>query len=324
VPALETFLTPWHAVLYSGFAAVTGLTLGRAIRGRAGGRPWSESLPPAYRASLAGIGLFAAGGAADAVWHTVLGIEADAEALVSPPHLMLALGATLIVGGPLRAAWARPAVRQGGWSVHLPAILSLAFVLSIFTFFTQYLHLLARPWPAPANRPTTTWFAVQGPDPMLAARGISATFVAHSLGIGAVLLQTSLLMGLLLLSLRRWRWWLPPGTFTVVFTVNALLVGLMRDQAALVPGAFLAGLAGDLLLVWLRPSPQRMRALRLFAFAVPFVSQSLYLLTVLLTKGLWWSIHFSAGSAVLAGIAGWLVSHLVASPEDVGTHDSRG
>jgi hypothetical protein len=101
-------------------------------------------------------------------------------------------------------------------------------------------------------------------------------------------------------------------------------MGLMRDQTALVPGALLAGLAGDLLLVRLRPSPHRMGALRLFAFAVPFVSQSLYLLTVLLTKGLWWSIHLSAGSAVLAGTAGWLISHLVASPGDVETHDSSG
>jgi hypothetical protein len=316
IPALETFLTPWHAVLYSGFAAVTGLTLGRAIRGRAAGRPWSEALPRAYRASLAGIGIFAAGGVADAVWHTLFGIEIDVETLVSPPHLLLALGAVLILGGPLRAAWGRAEARPGGWAVHLPAILSLAFVLSIFTFFTQHLHPLGRPWPAPGNRPTSVWFSVVAPDPLLAARSIHATFVAHSVGVGAVLLQAGLLMGLLLLSLRRWRWWLPPGTLTVVFTLNALLMGLMRDEAVLAPGALLAGLAGDLLLVRLRPSPHRMGALRLFAFAVPFVSQSLYLLTVLLTKGLWWSVHLCAGSAVLAGTTGWLLSYLVASPEE--------
>jgi hypothetical protein len=318
VPALETFFTPWHAVLYSGFAAMTGLILGRALRGRAAGRPWAETLPRAYRASLAGIGLFAAGGAADTVWHTLFGIEIDVETLVSPPHLLLGLGAVLILGGPLRAAWERPEARPGGWAVHLPAVLSLAFVLSIFTFFTQHLHPLGRPWPAPGNRPTSVWFAVRAPDPLLAAGSIHATFVANSLGVGAVLLQAGLLMGILLLSLRRWQWWLPRGTLTVVLTLNALLMGLMRDEVALVPGALLAGLTGDLLLVWLRPSPQRPSALRLFAFALPFVSQSLYLLTVLLTKGLWWSVHLCAGSAVLAGTTGWLLSYLVTSPEEVG------
>jgi hypothetical protein len=318
LPALETFLTPWHAVLYSGFAAVAGLTLGYAIRGRVAGRPWRDALPRGYRASLAGVLLFAAGGAADAVWHTLFGIEVDLETLASPPHLLLALGGALILGGPLRAAWGRPEPRHGGWAVHLPAVLSLAFVLSILTFFTQYLHPLGRPWPAPGNRPTSTWFAVQAPDPPLAVGGIHATFVAHSLGVGAVVLQAGLLMGLVLLSLRRWRWWLPPGTLSVVFTLNALLMALMRDEVALVPGALLAGLAGDLLLARLRPSPRRLGALRLFAFAVPFVAQSLYVLTVLLTKGLWWSVHLCAGSAILAGTAGWLLSYLVASPEDGG------
>jgi hypothetical protein len=303
---------------------VIGLNLGRAFRGRAAGRPWSEAIARPYRASVAGIGLFAAGGAGDAVWHTLYGLEVDFETLVSPPHLLLALGAALILGGPLRAAWTRPGARPGGWTAHLPAILSLAFVLSILTFFTQYLHPLARPWPAPGNRPTSVWFAVLAPDPLLAAGSIHATFVAHSLGIGAVLLQAGLLMGLVLVSLRRWGWWLPPGTLSVVLTLNGLLMGLMRDTTVLVPGALLAGVTGDLLLARLRPSPARLGALRLFAFAVPFVAQSLYILAVWLTKGLWWSVHLSTGSAILAGTTGWLFSYLVAAPDDAGSAEPSG
>jgi hypothetical protein len=45
VPNLETFFTPWHGVLYSGYFAVAGLlgaTLGRNHRL---GFPWLRSLP---------------------------------------------------------------------------------------------------------------------------------------------------------------------------------------------------------------------------------------------------------------------------------------
>lgn len=38
------------------------------------------------------------------LWHSRFGIEAGIEALLSPTHLVLALGGMLMVSGPLRAA----------------------------------------------------------------------------------------------------------------------------------------------------------------------------------------------------------------------------
>ena len=37
VPELETFFTPWHAVFYAGFFAVTAVTIGPLLRRRARG-----------------------------------------------------------------------------------------------------------------------------------------------------------------------------------------------------------------------------------------------------------------------------------------------
>ena len=54
VPNLESFFTPWHAVLYSGYlagAAALGATFWRYRRQ---GAPRSTALPPGYRRSSSG------------------------------------------------------------------------------------------------------------------------------------------------------------------------------------------------------------------------------------------------------------------------------
>src|SRR5438105_14992862 len=48
IPQLESFFTPWHAVLYSGFAATALLTLGIFLRNIAAGFHWRSALPSGY------------------------------------------------------------------------------------------------------------------------------------------------------------------------------------------------------------------------------------------------------------------------------------
>lgn len=314
IPELETFFTPWHAVLYSGFLAVAALTAGALIRNHARGYPWRLALPDGYGLTLLGVVIFAGGGAGDMLWHALFGIEVDVEALLSPSHLVLALGAALIHTGPLRSAWRRSGTQAQGWFAQLPMVFSLALVLSLFTFFTQYSHPFSRPWPAAGNRPTSTVFPVESPDPLFRGGGIPGLFVAQATGVANILLQSGLLIGVVLLAVRRWGWSLPPGSLTIVFTLNAILMGFMRDTAALIPGAALAGLVADLLLKQLKPSVTRPGALRLFAFAVPAIYYLLYFLTLMLGKGIWWSVHLWAGAIVLAGVVGWLLSYLLVPP----------
>ncbi len=309
-PELETFFTPWHGVLYSGFFAVAAVTAAPlVVGGRRGGRSWLSALPIGYDLSLIGVLIFLLGGVLDMLWHIAFGIEADVEALLSPSHLVLALGSTLILTGPLRAAWRRPA-DEASW----PAILSVACLLSSLSFWTQYAHHFGRPWPALGNRPTTRVFATVAPDPMIRNTDIQTVYVAHALGVAGVLLQAVFIAAIVLLALRRWGPRLPFGAFAVIFGLNALMVGAARDQLMLVPGAVAAGLIADALIHSLAPSVQRALRLRLVAFAIPGTYFALYFLNVAMTRGVWWSVPLWSGSIVLAGGTGWLASWLIAPP----------
>jgi hypothetical protein len=72
-PQLETFFTPWHAVFYSGFAAVA-IWIGWSV--------WSRrAVPAGYGPALAGVVIFLVSGAGDMSWHLAFGIERD----IAPP-----------------------------------------------------------------------------------------------------------------------------------------------------------------------------------------------------------------------------------------------
>ncbi len=198
----------------------------------------------------------------------------------------------------------------------LPMIISLALFLSVLTFFTQLMSPFGSTLSAEGRRPEAF-------SPMFGALnddGIArVAYFNQALGIGSVLIQTSVLMGPLLLVVRRWT--LPLGSLALVFGLNAVLMTIMRDRALatgpyiLIAVAVLAGLAADLLAQQLRPSASRPSAFRLFAVAVPTILYTLYFLAVLLFGGgIWWTVHLWMGAIVLAGIAGWLLSYLALPP----------
>jgi len=307
-PELETFFTPWHAVLYSGFFAVAVATAAPLVlRRRAPGAPWSAALPAGYDLSAIGVLVFFLGGMLDMLWHVVFGIEVGVEALLSPSHLVLAIGATLLLTGPLRAAW-----RRHEASAPWPAVLSLAFLLSSLMFWTQYAHHLGRPWPAMDFRPVAAEFPLIAPDLLFRnAQPNQSIYMAHALGVASILLQAGLLAAVVLLAVRRWGPALPAGAFTVVLGLAALMFGFARDQLIQVPGAIVAGAVADVLLRRLKPSAARSAALRTFAFAVPFVYFALFFATLALTGGVWWAVSLWSGSIILAGMIGWLLSWLV-------------
>jgi hypothetical protein len=172
-------------------------------------------------------------------------------------------------------------------------VLSLAWLLSTCTFWTMFAHPLSRPWAAAGNRPTALIWPLVAPAPSLLTRdgGVSSLGIAQMLGIDDVRLQMTLLIGLVGLTVCRWGWRLPRGSLTLVFTLNAGLMGLMRDQQGLIPVAVLAGLAADGLLQQLKPSVSRVRALRLFTAGVPPLWYGVYFLALHLTHGIWWTVH---------------------------------
>ena len=77
----------------------------------------------------------------------------------------------------------------------------------------------------------------------------------------------------------------------------------------------LAGVLADVLSWGLKPSLARPTSLRAFAALVPAVLFALYFLAArLTTEGILWTTHLWAGSIVIAGAIGLLLSLLVAPP----------
>src|SRR5688572_23615747 len=187
--ALETFFTPWHGVMYSGFAACGIALAAKALIGRRAGRPWRTSVPDGYFPSLIGAGILAAGGGFDLVWHLTFGIAKDVEALLSPAHLILAAGAVLMLLGPVRAAWrsAEPP-RGNAW---IPVALSLTCALTIISFMSQFAH--------PVRIGAT---GIRPED------GVMADLM-QGRAVAGFIVQLGLLTGAMLLAVRRWGTALP-------------------------------------------------------------------------------------------------------------------
>lgn len=298
---LDTYFSRWHAIFYAGFVAIVlfvGLTVLRRVRQ---GAPWAHTLPRGYGATILGLLVYITGGMADMVWHTLFGLEKSVEALVSPSHLVIFIGLGLTVSGPFRAAWHRadedhpPSLRH-----HVPLLLSLTLLWSVFTFVTMIVHPFVG-----AHAGMKSWSAWAASCPATLEN-------AQIVGISGIIVETAILMGLLLLTVVRWP--LPFGSVTFLLTSNMALVSLLGDQYRLIPFIFLSGLGSDLLLMRLQPSVNRLGACRLFAAAVPVLVYAGYFLGLKMKEGLGWSFQVATGGLVLAGLTGWLVSYLVLPP----------
>jgi hypothetical protein len=290
--ALEALITPWHAVVYLSFVAVAVVVLAPPVTGWLGGQGARASIPLGFESSVAGIFVFGAVGAADAAWHLAFGIEADAEALLSPTHLGLALGAGMIASGPIRAAWLRAVSGSSGgrsgvavdWPAFLPAALSVVAITGLVAFALHIANLFVDPWPRfPYGRNDVTWY---GPN----------------IGVASAIVQTAVLMTPILLMLRRWGS-LPPGIMTLVVGGTTAGLTFLHDEGALVGAPVLAGFFADLILLALRPGAGGWR-LPTFGFAAPAVIFIAYFIVLDATGPIAWSAHLIGGSVVLAGGTG--------------------
>jgi hypothetical protein len=111
IPDLETFWTPWHAVMYSGIAFCM-LAVGWVIWPHLHlDGPWKQlliELPKSAWISVVGMSLLLLSGGIDTAWHLVFGIENELEIFISPSHTGLILGMVLLPLGPVALRWAEP------------------------------------------------------------------------------------------------------------------------------------------------------------------------------------------------------------------------
>jgi hypothetical protein len=300
---VESFFTPWHAILYSGYAASAAWLCGLVLWQRRAGRVGRAAIPRGYELGLAGAFLFGLGGLGDMLWHITFGIETTSlKALLSPTHLLLFVGILLILTSPLRSAWYAPDPVGGrpAFRAFLPPLLSLTAAFSVISFMGVYY-----------------WAILDGSY----ASGFARLYrpqvgagLGQELGLDGILLTNIVLLAPLLLALRRWL--LPFGSITLLFTVNTLLMNALDGFAAreMIPVALLAGLAADLLIGALCPGNARPLALRLFAALVPLLFWCLYFLAGWLVRGIGWPPEIWTGAIVLAVLSGLGLSLLTVPP----------
>src|SRR5258707_6578497 len=106
---VESFLTPWHVLLYSGLLVTGAVLTFTYVRNVERGYNWRRALPRGYTAALVGFVLFGLSGIADFAWHSLFCFEFNVEALLSPPHLALAASMVPLLIAPFRAGLGRSA-----------------------------------------------------------------------------------------------------------------------------------------------------------------------------------------------------------------------
>lgn len=293
----ETFWTPWHALMYSGFVA-GGLWLAvDELSQRRRGTP-----APRDPLVLLGFGLFAFAGVADMVWHSVFGIEKDVEALVSPSHLVLMAGGLLLVTSPVRNALARHELAPS-WRSFAPAAVGITLAVAIVAFFLQFasaLHVIDH-----------DVFSGTVDDEI------------QVLGIVGILLANAVLLGVVTWTLRHWP--SPPaGTFTLLVGGTALLMAGLDgfDQLALVAPVALAGTTADVLV-------HRGVGLGAVVIVVPVVLWTGWFGVYHAGWGLGWPAELWTGTIVFATLTGLALRLLASSRSprdrwDIGNASRQG
>jgi hypothetical protein len=295
-PRLETFFTPWHALFYSGFAALAAWVWWSVWRRWRTGTSLRTAIPPGYGLAVVGLALFLASGMGDMAWHLAFGIERSIAALLSPTHLGLFLGALLAVTAPLRSAWAAPEPRAGLGRL-LPAVLSATLAGVLVAFMFQYLH------PVYENVVSLGHldFLLESFDAQQVGYVRELGVIA---GIAGFLVATVTLFGPLVWMARRWR--LPAGAALLVLGVQVLLMQAVTGfaDAGLAVLGVIGAVAVEGLVLLLRPGgsglPWRVRA---FALAAPAAFWGVYLAGIgLHDGGLGWAPELWGGALVWSSL----------------------
>lgn len=279
--AEEGFLTASHATFYSAFVAIAVLITAATYANYRRGDSLLAAIPRGYRLGVLGAAIFMLGGPADFLWHSQFGFEIGVEALTSPSHLLLVVGAALFLTSPLRAAWVRenplPGIRQ------IPMLLSAAFIPVLIVFFTIYQNPLVQ-----------SLGVAGGPSPDQSFLGI--------LWLSAILVAAVLTL------LRRFR--LATGAFTLVFGLFGVLVTAVSPTFEFLPAIVATGAITDGLYYLTRNRLSPVRTARLLGTSLPIILFTCYFGTVAAVSDLVWSVHIWSGGIISAGLVGLLVSYV--------------
>ena len=301
---VESFLNPWHVVMYSGAAFCAGVLAVATQRNRRTGESFWQAVPSGYRPSVVGVAALLLGGALDSIWHAIFGFEHQLDLLLSPPHLLLLSGLFFLAVGPVRSALARPPATR--LIDQIPMLVSMGLAFHVIQFVMQ---IGFYPEALMADRPLSQ-VAFRNEQFVLSV----FLFYKQALEMMIVVWQSLLLAAAVLYLAARTR--LQFGALIVVCVTEKLWVGgeVSNDlvqMVLLVLASVAAGLIGDAIVARFMPSLKSPGAFRLLGFAVPAAYFGAYFLFAIPFGGTWWDASFLFGSIALAGIAGVCVAQLL-------------
>ncbi len=296
-PDLETFWTPWHAVMYSGIAAC-GLTLLWLVRPRLPRKLTYRTLdeiPRALLLPLIGMALLLVGGGIDTLWHNLFGIEKDLEIFFSPSHFMLITGMSLVVCGPALMLAASPIQRLRGGPAALVLISALLTALPLH-IYTEHASVLEKPMLGTGN-------------------AVMETFSLDAQMMHGYVGSTILLLLPVLIIARRWP--LPLGMATILVMTPGLLIWLIAGDAADVWISITIAVAAAVVEVVARIAAPRLGRLSsdarwaLLGTLAPVVVWGAVLAVGAALVGVAWSLHLVTGLLTLVALTGLATSLVV-------------
>ena len=316
--ALGSFFTLWHGVLYAGFTATATWVMTRNphiyLARTHDAKPEMHrvaGVPLRYPFALVGIAVATVGLMGDAIWHTALGEEEGVARVISPFHLLLFAGACLLIAAPFRSGWYAPNVYPATASFRqiLPPLLSLTLVAALAAFMFQWLSAFLD-W-------TPSLQIDRVPDAIAGSERVQGT--VEFAGVARVLVTNVILMMPVFLALRRWR--LPPGSVTFLFTTVAVAMAALTEfrLGATIFAALLGGIAADVAIQRLQPSPIRPLAYRVIAAVVPMATWSAYFVILWIAYDITWPFDLWLGTVGLAALTSVVLSTVAIPPSMPGS-----
>jgi hypothetical protein len=326
----ESFFSLAHLFLYAGLT-VLGIWIGvlvtryQGLQFRKSLLPDLKLIPVGYGVAIIGLLTLGIGGPTDFAWHSAYGFEVGVDAIYSPPHLALFFGGLLVTTTGIRSMWAKQDISLN-LTKAAPVLVSSILFIGVAGFITMYLSAFMT-----NVSPTSDFvadyqarFKDDFTDQTISLNaGLTGYgddqwpyyYYAASHGMASMIVTTLVLIGPILLLLRRWA--LPFGAVTAIYVGYGLLVNIMteyRDIVLIIPlivtGLVIDGIQNRF------ASPDRLslggiRTVGPVAALALWVS---YYGVLALDKGIGWEPTLWVGALIVGTMTGFAGAFLVAPP----------
>lgn len=306
VDELESFITPWHTIIFAGLIATIAVVVRAITRRIPETGSWRAAVPRGWNQAAAGVLIFGVSFVGDGIWHTVYGIESGIEALLSPTHLLAFVGGLAIFSAPLAVEWQRFPGRRGSRRELATALTSTVIITFGIAFFSLWVWHVTAAWP------------VEVFESAVGELGEFAVVSARGWGLSAYIITGMWMVGPILFFLKRWD--LPVGAAAAVILIpNLFLLGIQEFESW---QRFVPIVVGALVAEWyvavLRPGPSRRHAARALGAVIPLVIFGGDMVTMAVWLDLSWEPEFVLGAVLAASLVGWALGWLVFPPVESG------